>query len=141
MWRCNSPNGRIGGRNMRSGILAAAFILGCATAAQADDIIGSALLYASANQTIATCYFFNASPANVQLSGIQILTRGAQHISLTTNNCPATLLPHHACTISGRINPQPYQCVAIAAPNKTGLRGVMEVEDDNLNVLQTTDLR
>ena len=133
---------------MRTGITVLATIsaiVGPGTIAHADDILAAGSLFGSTAQSRAVCVFYNAGNTNVTLRGFQITDPSGTSQTLIINQCgtsPAALGPRTACGIAAAAsNNTSYSCRVRIVPDKTNVRGVLDMRDTDQNVLATVDLR
>jgi hypothetical protein len=128
---------------MRSALLLAVSIMGMGSAAQAQQVLAAGSLYGGPAQVRAVCYFYNASPtAEVTLSRSEITDENGTVMPLAVDQCGVGLAAGRACGIAADIaNNSPYNCQTSVSPNKTNVRGVLEVRDSGQVPLKNVELR
>lgn len=127
---------------MRSTLAATVFLLGCAGAAQAQQILAAGGLYGGPSQVRAVCYFFNGGSSPLDLAGSHILDQNGQPQPLVVEQCGASLGPGGTCGIAAEAtNNQPYACRTFVSPSKDQLRGVLELRDSEQRPLANVELR
>ena len=113
--------------------------------ANAEDILAGGGLVGSSTQSRADCVFYNAGGASVTLRGFEITDPTGTAQTFIINQCgtsPATLKSHQTCGISAAAKGNiAYACRVRVSPNKTDVRGVLDLKDGNLNVLSNVELR
>jgi hypothetical protein len=133
---------------MRSALLLATAIMGMGSAAHAQQILAAGSIFGGPAQVRAVCYFYNAGLAAVTLTDSEISDENGTVLPLAVDQCHATgaagtaLGAGKACGIAADIaNNSPYNCQVSVSPNKTNVRGILEVRDSNQVPLKNVELR
>ncbi len=127
---------------MRAVLLSTMCLLGLTTVAEAQSILSAGGLYGGPSQVRAVCYFYNSGSSSVALAGSNILDQNGSAQTLVVNQCGSSLSPGRTCGIAANAsNNQPYSCRTFASPNKTFLRGVLEMRDSSQRPLANVELR
>jgi hypothetical protein len=130
---------------MRTILLGIALMLGYTSGADAAEILSGGAIFAGPTQKVAVCYFYNSGNSSVTLKNFAITDPGGVSVPFTVNECgpsPATLAPRKSCGIARNVDAAlPYVCKVVVAPEKTNVRGVLELRDQNQVVLQNIELR
>jgi hypothetical protein len=127
---------------MRSLVFIPTLAFGLASGASADILAGGPL-FAGPEQKVAVCYFYNAGSSSITLKNFRITDPGGVPVPFTVNECgpsPATLDPGKSCGVARDVVKLPYNC-RVSVPDKTDVRGILELRDKDQNVLQNIELR
>jgi hypothetical protein len=127
---------------MRSGLFALPVIFAMGTTAHAQQILSAGSIYGGLDQAVAVCYFYNSGDSSLSLSGTQLADQNGTPLTLTVNQCGATLPAGGACGIAANIaNNTVYSCKTTVSPTKENARGILEVRDSSQETLQNIELR
>ncbi len=117
--------------------------LGSGSAVQAGSaqILAAGSLYGGPLQTRAVCYIFNAGPS-ANVVGIDIYDQNGVPVRKVIDQCGGSLAFAQSCGVAGDIaNNSSYSCIAQVLPNKSEVRGILEVRDANQNSLTNIEMR
>ena len=119
-------------------LVAGIALLGMGTAADARVLAGGSI-YGGTSQTQGTCYLYNAGTSTVTISSRQIIRESG--INLNPTGC-TTLLSNRTCAITMPIvNNRAHACRFVFTPDSADVRGAFEVRDNNLDILNSIELK
>jgi hypothetical protein len=124
-------------------VLGLAIAIGSGSAVQAGSaqILAAGSLYGGPTQTRAVCYIFNAGPS-ANVVGIDIYDQNGVPVPKVIDQCGGPLAFGQSCGVAGDItNNSSYSCIAQVRPNKSEVRGILEVRDANQNSLTNIEMR
>ena len=127
---------------MRKVVAFGLMLMSLSSASHAAEILAGGTIFGSLAQTRAVCTIFNAGTAVIGIQNLQIRDHFGTIRPQVIDQCGATLEVNKSCGVAADVNNQfAFSCKVTVSPNKTHVRGVLDLRDADQNVLSSVELR